>query len=198
MGVGMLNVLSAVVCTALLISFALYTYLITHGSRQVLSEGDANYLPLGKRAFLLMAFLAFLTCIYQGSEALLFWIPDIGSYLNEDGDHQSLKVMFIGIFAFLIGTPLFSLLEGGAKAKEKVKVVQAEVIELKRILMISNSLSELQNLEREYQANAETESANQDSKNSKKQIFAPDKLYRWQYRELASIVKSLIDKDFHK
>lgn len=65
-------------------------------------------------------------------------------------------------------------------------------------LMISNSLSELQNLEKEYQANAETEFANQDSENSMKHVFAPEKLYRWQYRELASIVKSLIDKSFHK
>jgi hypothetical protein len=194
----MLHVLLAVVCTALLISFAVYSYLVTHGSSQVIIEGDANYLPLGKRAFLLMAFLAFLICIYQGIDALLFWIPDIGGYLDEDGDYQSLKVMFIGLFAFLIGIPLFSLLEEGAKAKEKVKVVQGEVTELRRILMISNSLSELQNLEKEYQANAETEFANQDSENSMKHVFAPEKLYRWQYRELASIVKSLIDKSFHK
>lgn len=140
MGVGMLNVLSAVFCTALLISFAVYTYLITHGSRRVIIEGDANYLPLGKRAFLLMAFLAFLICIYQGIDALFFWIPDIGGYLDEDGDYQSLKVMFIGLFAFLIGIPLFSLLEEAAKAKEKVKVVQGEVIELRRILMSKRQL----------------------------------------------------------
>lgn len=97
----MLRALLALLSTASLLSLATYFWLAYRGDSALLYSISTRLgPPLHGRALLLLAALGLLACLFQGAQAMLFWLSPSWGSLDDDGAVQTVATGLASLFAF--------------------------------------------------------------------------------------------------
>lgn len=140
-----LQTLLATLGTAAFICMALYAYLAYRGHSDLLySSADTRLLTLPKKFFFGFAAIGFFTCIYQGADALLWWIPSSWGAHDEYGDFTSHRAKLAGAFAFMAGGAMLIFIDRSAHIDFFLDNANIERSQLKRLLESYNSLPALE------------------------------------------------------
>lgn len=100
--------------TATLIALCTYIFQATRygrfpNLRLILDEIEEQVDWKGK-TYLSLAAIGILVCMYQGAEAMLFWMPDSWGQFNE-GEYLTYRSLLAGLFAAIGGLAIISLLD---------------------------------------------------------------------------------------
>lgn len=188
-----LKVLLGIIGTLCLISLSIYIYLANRGdSITVYSSVDTRLLSAGQKVFLGLAAMGFLTCMYQGAEAMLHWIPKDWGAIDEDGEYQTLQTTIASMFALFGGLTLAQFIDRAAHGVFFLRDLQLEGKELKRIIDASTSGIDLGSLEEEYAKEISALEAKLDARGplakTTKRHLLPEGQTIQQYRELVALV----------
>lgn len=189
-----LKVLLGIVSTLCLISLSIYIYLANRGdSITVYSSVDSRLLSASQKVFLGLAAIGFLTCMYQGAEAMLHWIPKDWGTIDEDGEYQTLQTTIASMFALFGGLTLVQFIDRAAHGVFFLRDLRSEGKELKRILDASTSSVDLGSLEEEYAKEISALEAKLDTRGelarATKRHLLPEGQTIQQYRELVALVQ---------
>lgn len=88
---------------------------------------DANSATWKGKAFLALAALGLLVCLYTGSEALLYWLPNSWGGIDEDGEFRTFRSALAGVFTIIIAGPLIYVLEEVPKESFSFALLRDEV-----------------------------------------------------------------------
>jgi hypothetical protein len=92
--------LLAVLSTSALLSLSAYVALAYWGRSRMLYQSGLDVRPSWREAILLiLAAGGFLTCLFQGARAMLFWLPEAWGGVDEYGEYQTLTTSLALLFA---------------------------------------------------------------------------------------------------
>jgi hypothetical protein len=111
-------VILAVYSLIILGCFAAYIFQAVRGNSPTLSllDGYHGDLSIWQKAFLIIAAIALMICIFQGVEAMLFWMPDEWGKVNEDGEYVTAKNTLAVLFITFGGLPFLKYLADAGPA----------------------------------------------------------------------------------
>ena len=146
---NILQVILMIVSTISLLCLSICIYLIVKGNSCILCERSIYNTPLKQNIFLAFSAIGFLLCMFNGAEAMLFWIPnDLGS-IDSDGEFTSLKIYLASAFTFG-SMALLGVLETTTRDKLELNNIREEVIELDNFIDAYQSSERLSELKRRY------------------------------------------------
>lgn len=148
----LLKILIIAVSTLTLLSLSVYIYLAVKGDSITLySTVNSDYLSIKQKTFLGLAAIGFLVCMYNGAEAMLFWMPSEWGSVDSEGEYQTVKGSISGIFALLGGFSLIHFIDKATHEKFYLRTLRDESHELERIVNASVDIYELERIKKEYQ-----------------------------------------------
>ena len=120
--------------SATLVALSVYITLALRGdSPTLLSTADSNRLNRLQRIFLGLASIGFLTCMYQGADALLSWMPDAWGGIDEDGEFQTYRSGLAATFAATGGIALICFIDEATKNRTSLLVLRQQIEDERRI-----------------------------------------------------------------
>lgn len=141
----------AIIGTAALLCLGAYVYLAYRGESSLLySSIDSRLMTFGRRMFFLLAALGLLTCMFQGAEAMLWWLPSSWGSHDEYGDFTSLRVYVAATFTFIAGGALAIFIDRSAHNSFFLRDANLERRELRRVLKGYNATASLELIAKEY------------------------------------------------
>lgn len=113
-----LEVLFAVISTAVLLSLATYIFLAARGTSLTLySTLDESLGSWKSSLFLALAAIGFLICMYSGASTMLYWMPTDWGGLGSDGEFQTHRSLLAATFAILGGGALIIFIDKATHEK---------------------------------------------------------------------------------
>lgn len=141
----------AILGSLALACLAIYAYLAYRGRSLLLySSVDARLLTFPKKVFLALAAVGMLTCVFQGAEGMLWWIPASWGAHDEYGEFTSHRVQLAAVFTFLVGGALVIFIDRSAHKDFFLYNANLERRELKKIFEFYGALPSLELLLRNY------------------------------------------------
>jgi hypothetical protein len=90
-------------------------------------EKEWQYLSLILKNYFYLAAIGFLVCVYQGTHALLWWMPSNWGSNDEDGDFTSVRVFLSWAALFSLGIPLSGLILRGITETARAKRLETRL-----------------------------------------------------------------------
>ena len=150
---ALLHILWAFVGTLSFACLAAYIYLASRGdSLTVYSSLDSRMSSASQKIFLGLAAIGFLTCMFKGAEAMLYWMPKGWRLLDMHGRFATCKEILAVTFGFFGGIVLMEIVNTGAHSKFVSRDLYAKCEELEQIIAASSSTADLDLLEKRYEA----------------------------------------------
>ena len=136
--VDVLRVLLATLSTSVLLSLAGFIFLSVWDGGRVLQRIFAgSRMTILEAAFCILAGIGLLTCIYQGTEAMLSWMPSHWGRVGEDGEYERLSTYIAGVLT-LPGTAVLAKYLTEASVTATLAQIAAErALALERLLHAS-------------------------------------------------------------
>lgn len=146
-----LQALLGSIATACFLCLCVYIYLASRGDSITLyCTVDMRLMTRGRKVFLVLAAVGFLTCMYAGAYAMLYWIPSEWGSIDEDGTFTSARMFLAACFSFFGGLVLAGFIDKASHNRVFLRELQAERTELRDILQVSLSAQGLDSLELRY------------------------------------------------
>ncbi len=189
-------IISSLLCMGSM-SWLLYIFFFKKGDSDTiyLALHNASSLNWKQKVFLSLAAIGFYICLFQGVEALLFWIPDYLRVEDESGNDSSQREALsytISIAMFLFAAAAFEYL---AKLTFGIRPLLIKIEELEKILEFSDSKGALTRMKSEYENKIKClkELSDDALKYSKsRQILIDGPRYYEQYTELSKSTLSVL------
>lgn len=190
---SVLKVLFAIMSTLSFICFFLYTFALLMEQRLVFYSSNGQELwTKGSVAFSAFAAAGFLVCIYQGTEAMFYWMPHSWGSVDEYDTYVSLPATIASIFTASGGLILLRYLKIALHDALILRNLELQYKELTRILYLSTSDTALAALEIEFSERiSELEDKSKWKErllNQKDSCGLPDHLTRSKYSELIDLI----------
>lgn len=133
-----LKVLVGLISTASLAALTIYAWLAYAGTSETLySTINTRLMDWRKRAFVGLAAVAFLVCIYNGVDGMLFWLPDSWGSIDEDGNFQTVRTALAGVGTAFIGLALIQVLDSATHLKFRHRMQELMTSGMEDILKAS-------------------------------------------------------------
>lgn len=108
----MIVIVHAIIGTSLFICMCAYIYYANKGNNTTLYYTKYyEFLTFKEKIFIISSAIAFIICMYKGSEFMLSWIPKYVGMPNEDGTKTPLSSNLAAIFAFIGGFHLLGFID---------------------------------------------------------------------------------------
>ena len=195
----LLKIVAALSCLFCLgcMSSLLYIFFSKKGDSDTvyLALYDTSSLNWKQKVFLGLAAIGFYICLFQGVEALLFWIPDYLRVEDESGVDSSQRESLsyaISITMFICAAATFEYL---AKLTFGIRPLLIKIGELEKILEFSDNRGALTRMKNEYEDKIKClkELSDDTLKYGKsRQILIEGPRYYEQYTELSKSTLSLL------
>lgn len=191
----LLLVVFAGISTACLLALALCIALMQNqGNPTMYAASRGSYLTVAQKSLLALAGLGFITCMYTGAYAMLFWMPDNWGSFGDDGEFQTVRAGLAGTFAAIGGMFFLQALLAnfGNGAEREVLLIRSEGLE--HIIDANNNKFTLERLKRDFEekaAEARKNSAlitNPDQRNGARNLH--DQKYV-EYRHLLEVISQV-------
>lgn len=177
----------ATLSTLVLVCLIIYIYLAHSGTSQALySTVNAHLVTPHRRIFLVLSALGALTCLYQGAETLLFWVPY--SLWSFEGGGVGLRTYLAGAFAFYSGILFIIFVDRATHNAFFLREANTERRELKRILAAAGSSALLRELQAELEAEVSRLNQRLSSQNVSAAHAHPEGQMLMVYRELLALL----------
>jgi hypothetical protein len=179
----------AILSTAVLICLVAYIYLAHAGTSHTLySTVNKRLVTVPGHVFLVLSAIGGLTCLYQGAEALLFWVPH--SFGPFDGAGVGLRVYLAGAFAFYSGICFLIFVDRATHNAFFLREANTERRELKRVLAAAGSPARLRELTAEFEDKVSTLSQRLGGQDITEARAHPDGQMLVVYRELLAVLRA--------
>lgn len=143
----MMDLLNGILSTAAFISLCVYIYLAVNGKSLTLySTVRYFHIAWWKKLFLALAVIAFLVCMFKGSEALLWWFPRSWGVHDDDGEFTAMIYLLPTVFSIIGGLSFVNFINNATHEKIMLKNEKRRADELDNILELSDSLWKLKTL----------------------------------------------------
>jgi hypothetical protein len=130
-----LQLLLAVTAAGCLLALSIYIYLaVKGGSVTLYSTIDTRLMNWKRIVFLVCAALGFLTCMFQGAEAMLYWLPNSWRRLDADGQYESYRIVLASLFAALGGTAFLGFIDKATHRSIFLDIMRERARFLERII----------------------------------------------------------------
>jgi hypothetical protein len=117
-----------------LLCLAVFTVLAYNESPSLQRVMTARDVSFRMKLFLGAAAIAFLICIYQGTQTMLGWMPDSWGNHDEDGEYVTLAHSVSITLTALIGVMLIQIIGNAADYARRNKLLLEEIEELRERL----------------------------------------------------------------
>ncbi|MGH9657943.1 MAG: hypothetical protein ACRD96_05325 [Bryobacteraceae bacterium] len=144
----------AILSTMALFSLSVYIGLAYWGRSAILYSTALRVAPSWRsRIFLSLAAIGFVTCLFQGARAMLFWVPSTWGSVDENGQYQTLATILAALFAFA-GLFFIAFIDGATHEKVWLRVTREHLQGLSEILQASLDRRTLADLKEKYEKKA--------------------------------------------
>lgn len=195
-----LKILLMTIGTMSLLSLSLYIYLAVKGDNLTLYSShrvitwNSRLLSVEQKTFLILAAIGLLICMYNGAEAMLFWMPNDWGSVDSEGEYQTLKASLAATFAIFGGGPLIQFISNATHEEFLLKEIREKAEGLERIVNAFINASVLEGLKEEYQKKIETLEAKTQKRGPIAKSFErhllPEAQRIQNYKYLISIIES--------
>jgi hypothetical protein len=137
--------------SAALLALCVYIFLAWRGDSPILlSTIDARRMNWKRDLFLGLASIGFLVCMFQGAEAMLFWMPDSWGQLDEDGEFQTFILSLALMFAGVGGVTLICFMDQATRDRTFLRVLREQSLDERKV-HTARSLARLDALKSDFE-----------------------------------------------
>lgn len=146
-----LQVILALIGLGCVVSMGVFMFLSWRGRSPILFSlafNQTKFSP-GQLAFLFLAGTGLFVCIFQGVEAMLFWLPDTWGRFDEDGTFTAFRVTIASLYAG-VALGWVGLISKVSYYSDKLEIMTKEIQGLEKILIRGDSQYTLDSLMDEF------------------------------------------------
>jgi hypothetical protein len=145
-----LEALYGLMSTLSFLALSAYIFLIWRGehARLQFMTGPSDRPNKKVLAFLILAAIGLLVCIYQGTKTMLIWMP---THLDSDGEYTSAASVIAFIFTMVAGSILIEHIGSAHGNILSLEQMRERAVRLEQILERSDSPTRLDDLKKEFQ-----------------------------------------------
>jgi hypothetical protein len=141
--------------SAALLALCVYIFLAWRGdSPTLLSTIDARRMNRKRDLFLGLASIGFLICMFQGAEAMLFWMPDSWGQLDEDGEFRTVRLSLALMFTGVGGVTLICFMDQATRDRTFLRVLREQILDERKV-HTARSLARLDALKSDFEGKIE-------------------------------------------
>lgn len=126
-----------IVASACMVCLAIYAVLAHGHNSAFLFRAWRGHLSRREQVFLAFAAIGFLTCIFQGTAAMLGWMPESWGGRNESGAFEPLRVSLAALATAGIGFTLIGVIAEATPTAMRERELSERVTHLEKMLIAS-------------------------------------------------------------
>lgn len=140
------------ISTTCLACMCFYVYMVySKKSKLLYATKSSRWLSLSGKAVIVLAALGFLACVYNGTLAMIFWMPESWGGYDEEGDWTTFSSSIAAMVTIFCGLPMLEVIDRATHnefALRRYEIVEAG---LKDILRARDSEQHLKTLKETYE-----------------------------------------------
>jgi hypothetical protein len=149
----------ALLAASALICLCVYVWSAYRGNDSTILSTDERLMSFKKKVFFSFAAIGLFTCVFQGIESMLWWLPSSWGTHDEEGDFTTWRVQLSALITLFLGGGLAIFVERAVREGPAFARASIERDELGKILDAFESPSSLKLLAAQYAKNIATAEA---------------------------------------